>query len=367
MKKVRFIALLLTLLMAFGTTASAQSGQKTYANTGKLKPMYEKADDRSEQVGEVQKGQRFTLLSLDARWAQVSYLDPMGQERTGFIKANNLKEQGEDLGYAWLVSVDNGKIPLYKSAKKSSTVLIRVYPGVLAELLEKKGDKTTKVRVGSLVGFVDSANLSAHAPGQNNQGLQVEAAVQNTDNYSLTLREGPNYKSEKFRGYANGTKVIILGVTEEFAQVMTPEGRTGFMMAQALSPAPTYADLDPADKTERPRGYTSIIDNPEGEGAHLRRRGSSASESMGLYKNGTEVVVTGGTAWWKKVWVDGHTGFMMAKLIRGFVPSEGESESSEPQFDWNEDTFNNPPGWDDAVNPKEDSPKGDGVTAPQGE
>lgn len=368
MKKSRLTALLLALMICVFLLPALAEGQTEkgglqYYNAGKLKPVYEEQDDGSAQAGELQKGQEFTLLSQDKKWAQIAYMDPAGQERTGYVKVSNLKEQAKSHGTAFIKGPDDmSKVPLRKSAKKSGTVLGKYYSGVLADLLEEPGEKYTKVRIGSVTGFIETAYLKTRDAEQE-QGFELmTATVSNPDNYSLTLREGASYKSEKFRGYQNGTTVLVLGVTEEFVHVLTPDGRTGFMMATGLTPSPAYADLDPKNITERPKGYTSVIDNPGGEGAHLRRRGSTASESMGLYRNGTEVVVTGGTTWWKKVWVDGYTGYMMAKFIRGFVPSEDESDgSSDQQFKWDMDSFNNPPGWDEAVS------SGDGVDAPEGE
>lgn len=367
MKKSRLTALFLALMICLSllpvmAEGQAETSNPRYYNTGKLKPVYEEQDDGSAQAGELQKGQGFTLLSQDNKWAQIIYLDPAGQERTGYVKVSSLKEQAKSHGTAFIKGPDDmSKVPLRKRAKKSGAVLGKYYSGVLVDLLEEPGEKYTKVRIGSVTGFIET-NYLLTGNAAEDQGFELmTATVNNPDSYSLTLREGASYKSEKFKGYQNGTTVLILGVTEEFVHVLMPDGRTGFMMATGLTPSPAYADLDPKNITERPKGYTSVIDNPGGEGAHLRRRGSTASESMGLYRNGTEVVVTGGTTWWKKVWVDGHTGYMMAKFIRGFVPSEDESEApSDQQFEWDMDSFNNPPGWDEALGD-------DGVDAPEGE
>lgn len=350
-----FLALLICLALFPAQPAIAQPAPEgaLFVNQGRLKPVYEARDDGSAQVGEVSKGQAFTLLERDGKWASVAYVDPAGRAREGYIKDSNLQPQPADYGFAFIRSTDMmSKVPLRRSAKKSGTVIAKYFSGVRAQLLEARGEKYTRVLIGGLMGYIESAFLVPHLPADAPAPLIPSAAVQNPEGHSLTLRAEPNYKAEKLKGYPNGTEVQVLGMTEEFAQVLTSQGRTGFMMASALSPAPVYADLDPEDITVRPEGYTSVIDNKDGEGAHLRRKGSTASESMGLYRNGTEVVVTGGTSWWKKVWVEGHTGYMMAKLIRGFEPTEGE-DYVEPPIDWTLEEFQNPPGWD-------------GVDAPEG-
>lgn len=359
MKKSQLFPFLLALLLAFGHLSAlhagvaAETGGALYVNTGKLKLLYEAMDDGSAQTGEIQKDQAFTLLQREGKWALVAYVDLAGQERQGYIRDAGLKPQGADHGQAYILSDDGAsKVPLRRSTGKNGTVIAKYHSGVLATLLEEPGEKVTRVRVGSLTGYIDSGLLVEELPASASLGEIPEADVLNPDAYSLSLREAPDYKSQKLRGYPNGARVKILGVTEGFAHVLTADGRSGFMMASGLTPQPVYADLDPADFAGRPSGYTSVIDNQDGQGAHLRRKGSTASESMGLYKNGTEVVVYGGTAWWKQVWVDGKTGYMMARLIRGFVPTEGD-EVVEPPIDWTLEEFQNPPGWD-------------GVDAPEG-
>ena len=109
-------------------------------------------------------------------------------------------------------------------------------------------------------------------------------------------------------------------MTEDFVHVLTEDGLTGFMMAWGVTPQPAYADIAGTVTLPQPEGIPTVVDNPGGQGANLRKRGSTDSDSLGLYQNGTAVIVTGGGEYWKQVWVQGKTGWMMAKMLKGMQP-----------------------------------------------
>ena len=94
------------------------------------------------------------------------------------------------------------------------------------------------------------------------------------------------------------------------------------LLASGVAPQPVYADIDSAVTLPQPEGILTVVDNPDGQGAQLRKRASTGSDSLGLYRNGTSVIVTGGGEYWKQVWVEGRTGWMMAKLLKGMQPAE---------------------------------------------
>ena len=67
--------------------------------------------------------------------------------------------------------------------------------------------------------------------------------------------------------------------------------------------------------TPPPDAAAITVDNAGGEGANLRARASSGSESYGLYMNGTKVYLLRWGEWWCRVWADGKTGYMMTKML----------------------------------------------------
>ncbi len=327
--------LMLSLLLPLAGRAGQESfvvEPQLYLNTGAAKPVYENSDDASAVLRELGTGEAFELLSLNDSWAEVLVFSEAGDRLHGWVKPEGLRQKNADDGSA--LAIVNSPDPytrvhLRQNAGRDSKSLGKYFSGVVARVLEQANDSWTKVRIGSLEGFIETSRLALDGPVGSVPVLIPTVLVNYQDGFSLTLRAGQSYQSEKQGAVPNGQPVRVLGVTEEFAHVLTEEGKTGFMMASALTPQPVYADIVPEAFIPRPDGSLSVIDNPDGQGAHLRSRGSTASESLGLYPNGTEVVVTGGTDYWKQVWVDGKTGYMMAQLIRGFVPEEFQEDGDD--------------------------------------
>ena len=342
---VFLLSILLTLPLL--PTAQVVEAPLVYINLGEKVPVYESPDEGTKSGFVLDSGAVFEVLSIQGEWLNILRVNEAGQRLPGWVKASGLrpKTQEDGSGIAIVNSADPFvRVHLQKGASSRSDSLGKYYNGVVVTLIQAPKDNYVKVRIGSLEGFMKLDSLLLDAMPGSVQTYVQTATVQNPKDPGLTLRAGQSYQSDKLGGYSNGTPVTVIGLTEDFAHVITQDGRIGFMMASGLSPQPVYADVDPGLRVERPQGSASVIDNQGGQGAHLRKKGSTASDSLGLYPNGTEVVVTGGTAWWKQVWVDGKTGYMMATLIRDFVP-EDEPDLIDEGLDWNpEDYFVQPEG-----------------------
>lgn len=339
MKKTLNAILRSLLMLSLLLPLAGQAGQESfvvepqlYLNAGAARPVYENSSDDSAVLRELGQGEAFELLSLNDSWAEVLVFSEAGDRLHGWVKPEGLRQKNAFDGAA--LAIVNSPDPytrvhLRQSDSRDSKSLGKYYSGVVVRILQQLGVSWTGVRIGSLEGFMETSQLVLDGPVGSVPSAIPTVLVSYQDGFSLTLRAGQSYQSEKQGAVQNGQPVRVLGVTEEFAHVLTEEGKTGFMMASGLDPQPVYADVAPAAFIPRPDGSLSVIDNPGGQGAHLRSRGSTSSESLGLYPNGTEVVVTGGTDYWKQVWVDGKTGYMMAQLIRGFVPEEFQEDGND--------------------------------------
>lgn len=296
-----------------------------WLNAGKDKAVFMEPDSKSEKLGRLEAGEAFEMLNQDGAYAEVLVFNAAGDRVHGYVENESLRQKTEEDGPALAVisSSDPVKRAVLRSgASDNSKQLGKYFNGVVARLTQAPKGNWVKVDIGGLEGFIRVRDLVMDGPVGSVLSLIPTVTVQYAKASSLTFRAAPSYQAEKLGAVPNGESVRVLGVTDEFAHVLTPDGREAFMMASGLSPQPTTADTAPAQALPQPEGYLSVIDNPEGQGAHLRLRGSTSSDSLGLYPNGTEVVVIGGTAWWKQVWVDGKTGYMLATLIRGFVPED---------------------------------------------
>ena len=344
-KKPRLLALMMALLMAlsfslpvFAQTQVQQETPVLYINPGADLPVFDTANAADDATAVLPTGMACQVLGEQGGYQQILYLNLAGVPTTGWVSAGVLRPKTEDdaPSYGIISSPDYlARVPLYQKASVKAKTHGKYYNGVTVQVIDNTHRDYVQVRIGTLEGFMPRALLLLDAPYGSVPPALPHPTVAHPKYNGLTLRAAQSFKSDKIGSVQNGGSVTVLGVTEEFAHVMLEDGKLGFMQASALSPQPVYADLDPAVFMPEPEGMETVIDNPDGQGAHLRAKGSTKSESLGLYTNGTRVIVTGGSTYWRRVWVDGKTGFMMAKLLRGFVP-EDQQPDSEGNGDGNE-------------------------------
>lgn len=344
MKRIvqKHFLLLLFLLLLMSLTAKAEPGDfkaepQRYINAGAARLVYENADKASGVIRQLSAGETFDLLSQSEEWAEILVFNEAGEGLTGWASPEGIRPQTPEDGSSFAI-VNNPdpsmRLILREKPRKSSKSQGKYYNGVTALVLEQPKNGWVKVRVGDLEGYFEEAFLSLDAPAGSVTSSIPTVTVSNPDANGLNLRSAQSFKSETKATNSNGRSVRVLGVTEDFVHVLTEDGLTGFMMAWGVSPQPAYADIDISStlsgtdqdyqgNTEllpQPEGVETTIDNPGGQGAQLRVRASTSSDSLGLYRNGTVVVVTGGGEYWKKVWVEGKNGWMMAKMLHGMKP-----------------------------------------------
>ena len=207
------------------------------------------------------------------------------------------------------------------------------FNGVYAGVVSGPAKGWVQVSIGSLTGYLREEDLIIDPPADIAAAELPTVKVAYKDGPRLTMRAEQNYQSEKLGSYENGTEMTVLGFTEDFAHVMGPDLQVGFMMAWGVDPQLTVsaareeakpsaaAELEgtqipelPA-ATPPPDAAAITVDNAGGEGANLRARASSGSESYGLCMNGTKVYLLRWGEWWCRVWADGKTGYMMTKML----------------------------------------------------
>lgn len=246
---------------------------------------------------------------------------------------------GEGQAAGLLLSREDAPVQALRARPSDQAESLGLYfNGVTARAEGEGREGWVPVSIGSLKGWLREGDLSPlPQEGRGQEELPV-VEVAYRDGPALTLRAAQSYKSEKLKGYANGTRMRLLGFTEDFVHVVAPDGRVGFMMAWGVTPQPTAEALLPAAAPEGegaaqaalqpgaegaqtqepvpPEGAQAIrVRNQGGEGANLRRKASTGSESYGLYPNGSRVYLLKWGEWWCKVWADGHTGYMMTKML----------------------------------------------------
>lgn len=333
MKRMISMVLLAGLLLAIAMPGLSAS--PVYINAGEALTIYASADTAAKALRQLMPEEAFDLLGSSSEWAGVRVLTESGETLEGWVKNKGLRPKTLEDGFrhAVVAPAEPGVFPaLFTQARSSADSLGCYYPGVVARVLSQPDKGWVKLGIGTLEGYMKAENLAFDPlPGAVPDVLpRVSVAYQ--DGSSLTMRAAQSFKSEKMGAYPNGTQVRVLGYTDDFAQVIAPDGKLGFMMAWGLDPQPYAATMPAADvgqsfivaeptaqmiATPPPHAYTTSIDNTGGAGAHLRSKSSAKSQTQGLYPNGTQVYVLKYGEYWCQVWVDGKTGWMMTKLLQG--------------------------------------------------
>lgn len=123
----------------------------------------------------------------------------------------------------------------------------------------------------------------------------------------LHLRAEPNSNSKSQGKYYNGVRVIINGDISGVWTEVAIGNLTGYMKTEYLkTDGSIVKSAMPVLKVNNP--------NPS-HNLHLRKEQTTVSESLGLYPNGTEVILMGFNDEWAHVIVDGRMGFMLAKYL----------------------------------------------------
>ena len=330
------LALCLLALAAPGMASGAAS--PLYINAGEAQKLYESADPAAEALRLMMPGEAIEMLGMGPDWANVRVMTETGELAEGWVKAAGLRPKTPEDGirHAVIAPAEAGQLPaLFAQARSNAKSLGCYYPGVVARVLAQPDKGWVRLGIGTLEGYMKEADLSLvpDLPFGSVADVLPRVSVAYKDGPSLTMRGAQSFQSEKIGAYRNGTQVKVLGFTDDFAQVIAPDGRLGFMMAWGLDPQPYQAQMPSVPQpaagtpvvTKAPQAisppgnyaYTTTIANTGGEGAHLRRKSSANSETQGMYPNGTQVYVLKYGEYWCQVWVDGKTGWMMTKLLQG--------------------------------------------------
>lgn len=136
------------------------------------------------------------------------------------------------------------------------------------------------------------------------------AVVSNPDAADrVHLRIEPDSNSKSLGKYYNGVQVVINSDIFSTWVEVAIGNLVGYMKSECLclisNPSPTKSAIP-----------VLIINNPNpSHNLHLREDQTTRSKSLGLYPNGTEVLLMGFNSEWAHVIVDGKMGFMLLKYL----------------------------------------------------
>ncbi len=343
--------------LAFGASGdSVSSAMPIYEVTARSLSLREGQSAGSKTVVTLGAGNRLELLGFSDNWWHMR----LGTE-TGYIsaKTTGLKLVSGDPNHGstghyydgYRIAIVNNpdstdRLNLRKTASASAASLGKYYNGVVVIMLSDPKNGWVKVRIDNLEGYMESKYLAIDARVGSVPSAMPTVTVRNGNGKNLNLRETQSQKSKSLGLYDNGTKVQVLGLTETWYHVQV-DGKTGFMMADYLTPKLQYTysensgsgstggsggtgSVDPGGTWDGPTGnhsigqwtlsildYVGIVNNPNpSDRLHLRTKPNEDAQSLGKYYNGTNVILCGDMdGEWVNVSIGNLTGYMKSKYL----------------------------------------------------
>jgi uncharacterized protein YgiM (DUF1202 family) len=168
---------------------------------------------------------------------------------------------------------------------------------------------------GSWGGPVGSHQVSGWPISPNDYSTAV--AIINNPNAAdrLHLRAEPRDDAKSLGKYYNGVRLANAGIPDGVVWIPVSIGKlTGYMKAQYLMLADTPGHSLSSVMSAMP---IMEVSNPNtAANLQLREKPSTISGSLGVYPNGTKVVLMGFSDEWAHVIVDGKMGFMMGIYLK---------------------------------------------------
>lgn len=288
--------------------------------------IYQKADENSKiltTIGNFESLDHFYLLSRGDQWCRVTF-----RGYTGYMKTDDLTFYGGE-GARKEERKINTPCNLYVQAASLGTLELRSQPNFRSAVLGNYPTNTqvyaleadeswAKVQVDGKTGYMNVLFLSAIEPDYvidtpSALGEYRAMMVETGNSGKLYLRKSGSADSAVLGEYANGT--LVQASYTQYGDWLKVKvgGKEGYMMAKFLTTPQTWQAPDLQE--ERASGKTMVIRTGNPQRLHLRKEKSTASPSLGLYANGTQVQVHSFSGEWAKVTVLEKQGYMMLKFL----------------------------------------------------
>jgi len=268
---------------------------------------------------------------------------------------------------------NSGRLNLRKTPESTGRLINKYSNGTPVRMIEVLG-QWAKVEIDGNTGYVMVKFLSApagsqpeedapeqeetpapEAPEQEEKPANLTYVIETGNDGRLHLRKRASAASSSLGLFENGTVVTVESTENGWAKVEVG-GKTGYMKmsflrAYAMPSDPPATEEKPEEKPEETPVEPDAPETPEethrtmyvqtgNDGRlHLRKRASTSSSSLGLFKNGTAVTVVGTQGSWAQVQVNGKEGYMKLSFLTGSAP---ESAPVKPEENKPEDTPEQP-------------------------
>lgn len=141
--------------------------------------------------------------------------------------------------------------------------------------------------------------------------------VQTGNSGRLHLRALPTAHSQSLGLYANGTQVMVNSTANGWAYVTVVYDRASGYMALSCLTGGYVPPVNPTNAPAPTENTVLYVRTGNSGRLHLRACPSQSAQSLGLFPNGTPVLVTSRANGWAYVTVGGMTGYMMLAYLSG--------------------------------------------------
>lgn len=214
-------------------------------NSESEKTIFGEPNKATQPIGVLERNTIFQVLDENVDWLRISFQDAHTFVRSiGWISKEAVRKTAYYDGVETAV-VHNpnplDRLHLRAKPKTSSQSLGKYYNGVVVAILEKNSSSDwVKVRIGTLVGYMQTRYLDIGATPISVPATLPSVMISNSAGKGLNLREYPRLSSKSLGLYGNGTQVLVLGITEQWYHVQIGD-ECGFVLAKGMKPQLQYS------------------------------------------------------------------------------------------------------------------------------
>ena len=227
--------------------------------------------------------------------------------------------------YMYVRTGNSGRLHL-RAMPSTASQSLGLYANGTPVLVESIANNWAFVTVNGRRGYMMLSCLTGVAPNVPVSPAVTPVPTEDTTLYVRTgnsgrlhLREFASQSARSLGLYANGTPVRVTARSGAWAFV-TVGGNTGYMMLQFLT-ATVPSQPYPVPVIQPGSSTLMYVRTGNSGKLHLREYASQSARSLGLYPNGTPVLVYATMGAWVHVSVGGQTGYMMAQFLSASAPA----------------------------------------------
>ena len=299
---------------AYVTFSSGDTGyvRTKYLKSSSKSTAYVKADETVlrkgpaatfSSVATLSKGTKVTVVTSGSNWSYVSTPSGKGYIRRSGLSSKYVKPTVKKAPYtAYLVSSNGKKINVRRGGGAAYALVLQAPSGTKVSVIEK-GTSWSKVKVGSLTGYVQKTYVSKTLPAAATTGTTTSAKtytayIVSSNGKKVNVRRGAG------TGYAvngqleSGTKVTVIQDTSSAKWTHITSGTVrGYVQNQYISKKAPKAATSTTTVTSG-KTYSAYITSTDGKKVNVRRAAGTGYASVGKLDHGTKITVLGHEGRW---------------------------------------------------------------------